>query len=57
VTVALGEEPEGLVDALQPALPIRAAARRLELLTYDEDGVWVPRRGFQLGNREATALG
>jgi 2'-5' RNA ligase len=49
VTLAEGEEPDGLVAAIEPALPIRAVARELLLMAVGEDGIWHPRRRFPLG--------
>jgi 2'-5' RNA ligase len=49
VTLALGEEPDGLVAAVEPALPIRALARELLVMEPDEDGIWLERRRFPRG--------
>jgi hypothetical protein len=49
VTLALGDEPPGLVAAVEPALPIKAVARELLLLTSRSEGSWVPRAQFLLG--------
>jgi hypothetical protein len=49
ITLALGAEPRGLARAVEPALPISAAARELVLLEPVGIGSWVERRRFALG--------
>jgi 2'-5' RNA ligase len=52
VTLALGDEPAELVAAVEPALPVKAVARELLLLTRNADGDWVPRSRFALGGED-----
>jgi 2'-5' RNA ligase len=56
VTVASGPEPAGLASAVEAALPIKATALELWLLTQRTRGGWVARNRFALG-REASAAG
>lgn len=51
ITLALGDEPPHLARAVEPALPIKAAARELVLLEASESGQWLERRRFALGRR------
>jgi 2'-5' RNA ligase len=48
VTLALGEEPPGLAQAVSEVLPVRARARELVLLEK-ETGTWRTRSRFPLG--------
>lgn len=50
VTLALGDEPPGLVAAVEPALPVKSVARELLLLTRRVDGGWGRRAQFALGH-------
>jgi 2'-5' RNA ligase len=49
VTLASGDDPDGLVAAVESTLPIRALARELLLMAPDEDGIWLERRRFPRG--------
>jgi 2'-5' RNA ligase len=51
LTLALGEEPLGLVRAVEAALPVGGIARELILMVNVEDGTWVEQKRFALGYR------
>jgi hypothetical protein len=51
VTVALGPEPDGLVEHLQERLPLRGVAHQVWLKAQAKDGAWSVVRAFELGGR------
>jgi 2'-5' RNA ligase len=56
VTLALGDEPEGLADAARSVLPLSGRAEELELLSFGTDGAWAPRHRFRLGAAEGLPV-